>query len=108
MCHQCFPNLIRVALTLCAVFAIAPHGSLASVVVTNGDFEAPGTDFSTGGFAQGVPGWGESDNNSGFPLFSDFLIIGAAHGAYSFGCNSHFSRASGLTSKELGAVLASK
>ncbi len=52
------------------------------MVVINGDFEAPGTDLSAGGFAQGVSGWGESNNNNGFPLFSDFLIIGAAHGAY--------------------------
>ena len=84
MCHKCFPNRIRVSLTLCAIFAIAPDGLLASVVVTNGDFEAPGTNVSTGGFAQGVPGWGERNNNSGFPAFSDFLIIGdaTAHGAY--------------------------
>ncbi len=82
MRHKCFPNLFRASLTLCAIIAIAPHGLFAGVVVTNGDFEASGTNFSTGGFAQGVPGWGERNNNSGFPAFSDFLIIGAAHGAY--------------------------
>ena len=54
----------------------------ADVSMANGNFESSGTDFSTGGFAQGIPGWGEWNNNSGFPEFSDFLIIGAAHGAY--------------------------
>ena len=84
MCHKRLTNGVRVVLALCAILAIATQGVLAGVVVTNGDFEAPGTNFSTGGFAQGITGWGERNNNSGFPAFSDFLIIGdsTAHGAY--------------------------
>lgn len=60
--------------------AILP--ATADILVTNGDFELPGTNLSANGFAQGITGWGERNNNAGFPAFSDFLIIGSPHGAY--------------------------
>ena len=84
---------LRTAILLVTtIFLAQAADARADVSITNGNFEATGTDFSSGGFAQGVSSWGEFDNGNGFPIFSDYLIIGASHGAYSNGQTAGIGR----------------
>ena len=89
-----------------AAIAIPTQHTSAAVSVTNGDFEAPGTDIHAL-FPQGIPNWGEAGvaNNS----FSDFLIIGGANspgqGAYQDGQTAGISNhvgGSGYLYQEIG------
>jgi hypothetical protein len=63
-----------------ATIALYLQNVNAGVIVTNGDFELPGTHV-TSTFPQGITAWGES--NVAVNSFADFLIVGAPpHGAY--------------------------
>ncbi|MCD4716426.1 MAG: PEP-CTERM sorting domain-containing protein [Desulfobacterales bacterium] len=115
---QSYPSLFWATLTLCVFFVLAVQELHAGIIVTNGDFEAPGTNITSPGttppgFAQGITGWGEQNNNSGFPLFSDFLITGdgtTGHGAYldgqTAGISNHVypGRTNGYLYQEIGTA----
>ena len=63
-----------------AALAFSSQRAGATIILTNGDFELPGTDVAAT-FPQGVPSWGE--NHNGVNTFRDFLIVGGGtHGAY--------------------------
>lgn len=76
------------------------------IVLMNGDFELPGTNIDAGNFPQGIPNWGESNVNSGFPNYADFLIVGVPHAALNNGQTAGInSSVGGYIYQEIGTTL---